>query len=57
MADRLLDGRLDEVVTTLRQQGMSWSGISKHLLVEHGVDVTDQTLRNWYGEEPTEASS
>jgi intein-encoded DNA endonuclease-like protein len=48
MADRVLDGKLDETVATLRHDGMSWAAISKHLLTEHGVDVTDQTLIRWY---------
>lgn len=60
LADLKLGGRLDELVKSMRSEDppVSWRGMAKYFLVEHGVDVTNDQLRRWYGEdEPTEASS
>lgn len=46
----LLTGDLEEFVRTRRSAGMSWRRISLELrdVTDRRVDVTYQTLRNWY---------
>ncbi len=49
LADHMLGGRLTEYVTERRQRGDSWRRISLALRDDTGIDVTHQTLSNWYG--------
>lgn len=53
LADHLLMGRLDHLVDACRAQGMGWEAIAKELwrLSSHRVNVSGQTLRNWYPEQ------
>lgn len=51
MANRLADGRLDEIVTTRIARGDALERISRDLLTEYGIDVSRVSLRNWYGTE------
>lgn len=53
LADHLLDGELDEFVLSRRAEGRAWRLIERDLWIatEGQVDVTFETLRNWYGEE------
>lgn len=60
MADRLLEGRLTERLTALRQDGRSFDDIAKALHGEGGVEVSGETLRIWarqLGIEPEVARS
>lgn len=50
LADTLLDGRLDAYVAERRKAGRAWRLISRDLLDDTGVDVTEFTLRSWYPE-------
>jgi hypothetical protein len=52
LADRLLDGRLQEFVADRRSRSpqLSWRHIARDLHAETGVDVSDQTLMNWFPE-------
>ncbi|HEV2071054.1 MAG TPA: hypothetical protein VGR26_14790 [Acidimicrobiales bacterium] len=50
MADRLLNGRLREVLGELYLDTRSWEEVSRRLYAEHGVRVTGQTLRRWNAE-------
>ncbi len=45
----MLGGRLATYVTERRQRGESWRRISLDLRDDTGVEVTHQTLSNWYG--------
>ena len=48
--DRL--GRdLASLVRELREDGASWAFIAAHLERQTSVSVTDQTVRNWFGEQ------
>lgn len=47
MADRLLEGRLADHMQLLYAETGSWSEVSRRLLVDHGIHVSDQTLRRW----------
>lgn len=47
MADRLLDGKLIELLREQREQGLSFDEISRRLFAEHEIEFTGQTLRNW----------
>lgn len=50
MADRVLDGRLRQVLTDLYGETRSWEEVSRRLYAEHNVRVTGQTLRRWNAE-------
>lgn len=47
MADRLLDGKLAETMQALHVETGSWAEVARRLLVDHGIHVSDQTLRRW----------
>lgn len=47
MADRLVDGRLAEIIAVGRESGQSFETIARNLYAEHGIEVTRQTLANW----------
>ena len=47
MADRMVDGRLAEIILAYHQDGHSAEHISRLLWSEHHVDVSGQTLRRW----------
>lgn len=53
LADHLLDGKLDDFVLTRRAEGMAWRLIEREIWVatDGQVDVTFETLRNWYAED------
>lgn len=47
MADRLADGKLAEIITTYRLEGLSFDDIARRLFADHGIEVTRQTIANW----------
>lgn len=47
MADRLVDGRLAEIIVGYHAEGHPAEHISRLMWAEHGVDVSGQTLRRW----------
>lgn len=47
MADRLVRGRLDEILTRYNDQGLSSHTIAAKLLAEHDIPVTAPTVVNW----------
>lgn len=47
MADRLVDGRLADLLGTYRSEGLSWDEISRRLYAESGVEVSAGTLSLW----------
>jgi transposase-like protein len=48
LADIRCDGRLDDIVSEWLAGGVSYRAISKLLAADHGIDVSDETLRRWY---------
>lgn len=46
MANRLVDGRLAEIIAEGRTEGLSWDQISQRLY-ESGVEANGETLRQW----------
>jgi intein-encoded DNA endonuclease-like protein len=50
LADHLLDaaGPLDKFVAARRAEGLSWRHVARALEAETGIDVTPETLRQWY---------
>lgn len=48
LADHLLDGQLEAYVGDRRQAGKSWRRISLDLRDEFEIEVTHETLRNWF---------
>lgn len=59
MADRLVKGDLATILRQMKAEGDSNGTIAKRLYAEHGIDVTAQTVANWWValSEPTEASA
>lgn len=56
MANRLTDGRLASILRERRERNQSFETISRELYAEFGVEVTGQTVANWYARlaEPSE---
>lgn len=50
-------GGLAEYVASRRSVGRSWRAIARDLRDETGVEVTDETLRGWYGARDTERAA
>lgn len=50
LADLRTDGQLAHIVSVARSDGHSWRSIARRLHQSYGVDVTDETLRNWFGQ-------
>lgn len=50
LADSLLRGKLDDLVGAYRAQGFGWEALAKELwrVSGHKVNISGQTLRNWY---------
>lgn len=44
-----LDGSLDSFVHDRRTIGKSWQTIARELSTVTGIDITDESLRRWYG--------
>jgi hypothetical protein len=59
LADVLLggDGSLERFVRERRSQGRSWRLICRDLYEAVNVDVTHETLRSWFPDEPTKPAS
>ena len=53
LADTLLEGHLRDFVAERREAGQSWRTIARALweATDRKVDVTHQTLANWFAEE------
>lgn len=48
LIDHILEGRLEEFVTTRRDAGRSWRLIARDVREATGVDVTFETVRGWF---------
>lgn len=48
MADRLADGDLVAILQKMKAAGDSNGTIAKRLYADHGIDVTAQTVSNWW---------
>ncbi len=61
LADLLLgdQGPLERFVRTRRSEGRAWRLIARDLfeVTEREVDVTHETLRSWFPDEPSRAAS
>lgn len=47
MSDEATGGRLADRIAELREDGLSWRQMAQRLYAEHGLVVTDETLRKW----------
>lgn len=47
LADRLLGGRLAEILGDWRAEGLSNEAMARRLEREHGISLSDETLRRW----------
>lgn len=52
LADLALHGQLDTYVRTRYEAGRSWRLISIDLIRDTDIDVSHETLRQWYRDEP-----
>lgn len=59
LADNLLDGDLEHIVTEHRADGRSWRWIARDLYdrTGHVVDVTHETLRSWFPDLPSRGAA
>jgi hypothetical protein len=61
LADLVLaaEGPLEAFVRSRREGGRAWRLIARDLYEQtgHQVDLTYETLRSWFPDEPTEAAS
>ena len=57
LADLLLDGGLDDFVLSRRSENVAWRRIERDLFLatDGQVDISFETLRQWYGETPEKA--
>jgi hypothetical protein len=49
LLDMNLDGSLDSFVHDRRIAGKSWQTIARELSTVTNIDITDESLRRWYG--------
>lgn len=47
LLDLQLDGHLEEMMRQLYVECGTWEAVARRLLVDHGKQVTGQTLRRW----------
>lgn len=47
LANRLMDGSLDQKIHAWRAQGLSLNLIARRLDAEHNIRVTSETVRRW----------
>lgn len=47
LVDRLLDGKLAELLSAMRADDQSYDSIARRLHVDHDIDVTGETVRRW----------
>lgn len=47
LVERILNGRLTDVLVQCRRDGMSFERIARHLGAEHGIEVTGEQVRKW----------
>ena len=57
LADLQLSGGLEEYVRSRRVAGRSWRRIALDLLDDIDLDVTHETLRSWFPEDPADDGS
>lgn len=50
LVDRILEGRLAEVLADWRETGVSYAGIAARMYAEHGIEVGAETIRKWCDE-------
>lgn len=48
MADRLTDGNLAHILVELRDGGLSWRTMSRHLYDTYGIEASDIVLADWH---------
>jgi len=48
MADKLAGGQLDAILAAYRAEDLSLRQITLRLYAEHGIEVTHQTIANWF---------
>lgn len=57
LADHMLGGNLADYVMTRRAKRVSWRRIALDLRDDLGIDVTHETVRNWYFDDDAAAGA
>lgn len=62
LVDRILDGRLRDLLQEYRTEGLTYETMSRRLAADHQIEVVSETMRKWCLElgvtdEPAEAAS
>lgn len=59
LGDLLLggEGALEHFVRTRRADGMAWRRIARDLYEQHDLDVTLESLRQWFPDVPSDAEA
>lgn len=52
LVDMQLGGQLEDFVRSSRTAGRPWRRIERDLWEQHGIEVTYETLRRWFPDEP-----
>lgn len=50
--DRMLDGKLGDILRDLHDSGLKWPAVAEHMRVEHGIEADPDTFRRWFLEPP-----
>lgn len=50
LVDQIMGGRLLEILTGWRNEGLSFDAIARRLETEHQIVVTGETVRNWFAD-------
>ena len=50
MAERLADGDLLTILRQMKADGDTFVTMSKRLYADHGIDVSAQTVANWWAQ-------
>lgn len=56
LVDRILGGRLDDILLEWRSQGLSFEACARRFATEHDIEVTTETVRKWFSEAEARAS-
>lgn len=56
LIDRILDGHLADLLRQWKAEDMTHEQIARKLYIEHGIDVTGETVRKWFRDELPAAS-
>lgn len=57
LVDRILDGKLEEVLIAYRAEGLSHEQIARKFRDDHGIEVVAETVRKWWNDVDPKAAA